>query len=218
MTTYDLCIAWNWPHDADFVRLLEQACRERGLSVLHVTPDNLDAAHQALLAGDLNFHTFMNRAADTDPAFLKLVDWARLNDVFRINPHERETYTADKATMHLELIANGLHTPYSLILAPHNEQPELPELDLSPLGPAFAIKPANGGGGEGVICEATSLEQVAQAAGNSPTTSTCCRPMSPRQRSPASRPGFGSSTAWGRSTPTGGRRKPTSSARCSPTR
>lgn len=163
MTTYDLCIAWNWPHDADFVRLLEQACRERGLSVLHVTPDNLDAAHQALLAGDLNFHTFMNRAADTDPAFLKLVDWARLNDVFRINPHERETYTADKATMHLELIANGLHTPYSLILAPHDEQPELPELDLSPLGPAFAIKPANGGGGEGVICEATSLEQVAQA-------------------------------------------------------
>ncbi len=163
MTTFDLCIAWNWPHDAGFVGLLEQACRERGLSVLHITPENLDAAHQALLAGELGFHTFMNRAADTDTAFLKIVDWARLNGVFRINPHERETYTADKATMHLELIAKGLNTPYSIILSPFDEQPELPaDLDLSPLGPAFAIKPANGGGGEGVICEATSAEQVAR--------------------------------------------------------
>ncbi len=163
MTTYDLCIAWNWPHDAGFVGLLERACRERGLSVLHITPQNLDAAHQALQDGELSFRAFTNRAADTDPAFLKIVDWARTNGVFRINPHERETYTADKATMHLELIASGLHTPYSIILPPYDEQPELPDLDLTPLGPAFAIKPANGGGGEGVICEATSAEQVAQA-------------------------------------------------------
>ncbi|MFZ2361236.1 MAG: oligoendopeptidase F [Anaerolineae bacterium] len=163
MTTYDLCIAWNWPHDAAFVGLLERACRERGLSVLHITPHNLDAAHQALLDGELSFRAFTNRAADTDPAFLKVVDWARTTGVFRINPHERETYTADKATMHLELIASGLHTPYSIILPPYTEQPELHDLDLRPLGPAFAIKPANGGGGEGVICEATSAEQVAQA-------------------------------------------------------
>lgn len=163
MTTYDLCIAWNWPYDADFVGLLERACGERGLSVLQIRPENLDAIYQALLAGELSFRVFTNRAADTDPQFLKIVDWARIHGVYRINPHERETYTADKATMHLELIANGLHTPHSLILPPYDEQPELPALDLSPLGPAFAIKPANGGGGEGVICEATSLEQVAQA-------------------------------------------------------
>lgn len=163
MTTFDLCIAWNWPHDAAFVDMLERACRESGLSVLQVRPDNLDAIHQALLDGDLHFRTFANRAADTDPAFLKIVDWARSHGVFRINPHERETYTADKATMHLELIANGLHTPYSIILAPYHEQPELPDLDLSPLGAAFAIKPANGGGGAGVICEATSAGQVTEA-------------------------------------------------------
>jgi oligoendopeptidase F len=163
MTTYDLCIAWNWPHDAGFVGMLEQACRARGLSVLHITPENLDAAHQALLNGELSFRAFTNRAADTDPAFLKIVDWARANRVFRINPHERETYTADKATMHLELISFGLNTPYSIILSPYDQQPELPDLDLSPLGPAFAIKPANGGGGEGVICEATSAEQVTLA-------------------------------------------------------
>lgn len=163
MTIFDLCVAWNWPHDAAFIGVLEQACRERGLSLLQITPDNLDAIYQALLDGELSFHTFANRAADTDPAFLKVVDWARSNGVFRINPHERETYTADKATMHLELIANGLHTPYSIILSPHHEQPDLPDLDLSPLGAGFAIKPANGGGGAGVICEATSAEQVTAA-------------------------------------------------------
>ena len=164
MTTFDLCIAWNWPYDADFVNILEQECQKQGITVVRITPENLDTAYQALLAGELNFRTFVNRAADTDPAFLKIVDWARANGAFRINPHERETYTADKATMHLELIANGLHTPHSIILSPFTEQPELPaDLDLSPLGPVFAIKPANGGGGEGVIVEATSAEQVAQA-------------------------------------------------------
>jgi oligoendopeptidase F len=164
MTTFDLCIAWNWPYDADFVNILEQACQRQGITVLRITPENLDASYQALLDQTLHFRAFMNRAADTDPAFLKVVDWARAHGVFRINPHERETYTADKATMHLELIANGLNTPHSIILAPFAEQPALPaDLDLRPLGPVFAIKPANGGGGEGVIVEATSAEQVAQA-------------------------------------------------------
>ena len=39
--------------------------------------------------------------------------------------------------MHLELIASGLNTPYSIILPPYDEQPELPDLDLSPLGPGL---------------------------------------------------------------------------------
>ena len=87
MTTYDLCIAWNWPYDADFVGLLERACGERGLSVLQIRPENLDAIYQALLAGELSFRVFTNRAADTDPQFLKIVDWARIHGVYRINPH-----------------------------------------------------------------------------------------------------------------------------------
>lgn len=160
MTTYDLCVAWNWPHDTGFITKLDQACRERGLSVLQVTPQTLHSVLNALSEGAISIRTFMDRASDTDQEFLKLAGWARSNGVFRVNPHERETYTADKATMHLELITAGLPTPYSIILSPFNEQPDLGALDLSPLGPTFAIKPANGGGGDGVICEATSLEQV----------------------------------------------------------
>jgi hypothetical protein len=40
------------------------------------------------------------------------------------------------------------------------DQPELPAIDLSPLGGRFAVKPALGGGGEGVSTEVTRFEQV----------------------------------------------------------
>ena len=163
MTTYDLCVAWNWPHDAGFIGLLGQACRARGLSFLEITPQTLSSSYESLQQGRLAFRALLDRASDTDPEFFKLVHWAHDHAVYRINPHEREARSADKATMHLELIAAGLPTPYSIILAPFNEQPDLGSLDLSPLGERFAIKPANGGGGEGVICEATSQQQVDQA-------------------------------------------------------
>ncbi len=42
-------------------------------------------------------------------------------------------------------------------------KPLLPEMDLTSLGSSFAIKPARGGGGDGVIMEATALNQVLAA-------------------------------------------------------
>jgi hypothetical protein len=65
--------------------------------------------------------------------------------------------------MHLEFITAGIQTPYTIILPPYDKQANLPSLDLSPLGDRFTIKPAHGGGGEGVIIEATSLNQALQA-------------------------------------------------------
>jgi len=169
MTIYDLCLAWNWPYDADFVALLEAACRERGLSVLQVTPETLETALQQMASGELAFRATLNRASDTDPRFLPLIQLAQARGVFRLNPREREERAADKATMHLEFITAGLNTPYTIILSPFAEQPGLPPLDLSPLGASFAIKPAHGGGGAGVICEATSLDQVYAARQQHPT-------------------------------------------------
>ena len=65
--------------------------------------------------------------------------------------------------MHLELIQAGLQTPHSIILAPFVTQPILPALNLAPLGPRFVLKPAVGGGGEGVIVNATSLDDIRRA-------------------------------------------------------
>jgi len=72
-------------------------------------------------------------------------------------------WSEDKATMHLELINSGIHSPYTILLAPFLEQPVIPPIDLTPLGENFVIKPSNGGGGEGVIIGASTIEQILQA-------------------------------------------------------
>jgi hypothetical protein len=160
MSHYDLCLAWNWEYDRDFGHLLETACARVGLSFFPVAPENLDSTLAGLSSGEISFAAYLDRASESDPRFQPLVDRARQLKVFRINPQELTVWATDKATMHLEFVSRGLDTPYTILLSPSNEQPGLPPLDLSPLGGRFAIKPASLGGGEGVVLEATSLEQV----------------------------------------------------------
>ncbi len=78
-------------------------------------------------------------------------------------PLRISAWSEDKATMHLELISAGLHTPYTILLAPFLEQPYIPQIDLTPLGKNFVIKPSNGGGGEGVIMGASGISEILQA-------------------------------------------------------
>ena len=169
MTSYDLCLAWNWEYDADFVMLLDMACRSNGLSLLQITPDNLVDLLQSLVNHQITFRAFLDRASEADARFIPLVQWARNHAVYRINAYEQASRTWDKIAMHLTLSNAGLPTPYTIILPSYEEQPDLPSIDLSPLGDSFAIKPAHGGGGEGVVIEATSLAQVLVARQEYPT-------------------------------------------------
>jgi hypothetical protein len=160
MSNFDLCLVWNWEYDRDFVHFLETACAGFGLSFYSVTPGNLNSTLAGLSCGEITFTALLDRASESDPRFQPLVDWACQRNVFQINPQELTLWSADKATMHLEFCSRGLETPHTILLPPFDEQPGLPPLDLSPLGGRFAIKPASLGGGEGVVLEATSLEQV----------------------------------------------------------
>jgi len=169
MISCDLCLAWNWEHDTDFVMLLDRACRSHGLSLLQITPDNLVDVLQSLVNDQITFRAFFDRASDADVRFIPVVQWARDHAVYRINPHEQASYTWNKATMHLALTNASLHTPYTIILPSYEEQPILPPIDLSPLGDSFTIKPAHGGGGEGVVVEAISLSEVLVARQEYPT-------------------------------------------------
>ena len=65
--------------------------------------------------------------------------------------------------MHLEFISRGLYTPHTIILSPYTKRSLINPSDLEPLGGSFAIKPACEGGGDGVILEATSWQQVLEA-------------------------------------------------------
>jgi hypothetical protein len=166
---YDLCFAWNWEYDAGFVHLLDVACTHRGLILLQVTPSNLDLVTASVEMGEIRFRAFLDRASDSDPHFQPLVDRAQADGILRINPQEQARWTHDKATMHLEFITAGLDTPHTIILPPFNEQPNIPPTDLRPLNGSFAIKPASGGGGEGVVLEACSWDQVHTARQQFPT-------------------------------------------------
>jgi hypothetical protein len=168
MSGYDLCLVWNWEYDADFVSLLDSACRSHGISLMQITPENLIQHLRALIDKRISFRTFFDRASDSDPRVMPIVQWARDNAVYRINPYEHATRTWDKATMHHVLTRFCLHTPYTMILPSYEQEPVLGPIDLGLLGDRFTIKPAHGGGGEGVVNNASSLSEVLSARRDHP--------------------------------------------------
>ncbi|MGB7294112.1 MAG: hypothetical protein WBC70_00855 [Candidatus Aminicenantales bacterium] len=157
---HDLCLAWNWEYDADFVGLLEAACSSRGLSLWQVPPGALSDGLECLHQGKTTFKTFLDRASDADARFLSLVEWSEAHSIRQINPHDRAVHAMNKASMHLEFITAGIQTPYTIILPPYDEHPQIDSPDTSPLGDNFIIKPAHGGGGEGVVFKVSSVDQV----------------------------------------------------------
>ena len=119
---YDLCLPWYWEYDIDFVQLIERACREHGLAFWQITPDNLLESITALYTGEKSFRAILDRS-QYDPRFEPIHRWSREHSVLRINPAEVSKWSEDKATMHLELITAGIHTPYTILLPPFVEQP-----------------------------------------------------------------------------------------------
>ncbi|GJQ21387.1 MAG: hypothetical protein HBSIN02_17420 [Bacteroidia bacterium] len=68
--------------------------------------------------------------------------------------------------MHLEFLSRGLAVPYTIILPPYAEVPDLriSEEEFQKIGRPFVIKPANTtGGGIGVVRGARSREEVLEA-------------------------------------------------------
>lgn len=159
---YDLCLPWYWEYDDVFVGMIERRCSEAGISLWQVKPDNLLESITALYQGATTYNTLLNRGQG-DARFEPILRWGIEHGARRINPVEVSRWSEDKATMHLELISAGLHTPYTILLAPFLEQPVVPPLDLTPLGEHFVIKPSHGGGGEGVILGANSADEILKA-------------------------------------------------------
>jgi hypothetical protein len=160
MVTYDLCMAWNWEYDVEFAALLSAACRAKDLSLLQVTPDNLDDLLHALAERRVGLRAFFDRASEVDARFMPLVRWVCETGIYCINAYERASRTWDKAVMHWALVNAGLDVPPTIILPAYVEQPILSSVDLAPLGEQFTIKPAHGSGGEGVMTQATAWDQA----------------------------------------------------------
>lgn len=162
MQSYDLCLPWYWEYDDDFVCFISEACAARGLTLWQITPLNVLEAITDLYSGRATFRALLDRATD-EILYEPIRRFAKQNRLRRINPAEFSHWSEDKATMHLELIQAGLQTPYTILIAPFVDQPILPEINLIPLGEKFVIKPAIGGGGEGVTMNASTLKDIERA-------------------------------------------------------
>ena len=159
---HDLCLPWYWEYDDAFAGMVERACREEGVSLWQIKPDNLLESITALYQGVITFKTLLHRGQG-EATFDPIPRWAKEFGARRINPAEISAWSEDKTTMHLELINAGLHTPYTILLPPFLEQPVISSIDLSPLGDNFVIKPSNQGGGHGVILGANTLDEILRA-------------------------------------------------------
>jgi hypothetical protein len=159
---YDLCLPWYWEYDIDFVQMIGRACEQQGLSFWQITPNELLESITALYRGEKSFRTILDRS-QYDSRFEPIHRWSRAHQTRRINPAEVSKWSEDKATMHLEFITAGIHTPFTILLPPFIDQPLISEFDLTPLGQQFVIKPSNEGGGSGVILGAFSMDQILRA-------------------------------------------------------
>jgi hypothetical protein len=159
MQTYDLCLSWYWSYDCDFIQYIGEACAAQDVTLLQITPTNVLQAITELYTGQTTFTSLIDRAYD-DLRFEPIRRFAIEHHLHRINASELSHWSEDKATMHLELIQAGLQTPYTILIAPFIDQPILPALNITPLGANFVLKPAIGGGGEGVRMNTSSLEDI----------------------------------------------------------
>ena len=168
MSNYDLCLTWNWEYDADFVGLLDSVCKSHGLSLLQITPENLSEVKRSLANQEIIFQTLFDRASDTDACFIPIVQWACDHAAHQINSHELACRARDKVAMH-QAISVSMGTPFTIFLPPYDEEPLLPAINVASLGSSFTVKPAFGGGGDGVINKAATLRQVSVARQEFPT-------------------------------------------------
>lgn len=171
LQTYDLGIAWSWEYDSDFVHALEKAAHATGITTYFVERRNIEETFHRLKHQTLQFHVIFDRASDEEESFHPLAhEFSKLRQhsippLHVINPYDLLKRASDKATMHLELMASGIHVPYTIIISPYNhkKEVELSLTELAKLGRPFIIKPANTtGGGIGVVVGAESLKDIVE--------------------------------------------------------
>lgn len=159
----DLALAWEWPYDRDFIYGLDRVCQQKGLKSYIIHSSNLDETVVRMKSGDLIIRALLDRASDAIPRFYDLIHLARKGSFWMINELSLLPRAVDKATMHLEFLSAGIHVPYTIILSPWQKSRRVDLSEIKKLGKPFIIKPACGGGGVGVVTNASSINQIIKA-------------------------------------------------------
>ena len=156
-------VLWDWEYDDDFVQALLTGAHRRRLSARAFRPSEFSHFAHLCQGRRFSFPYLIDRATDVHASLLPALSQLQKGGTLLINDPEQMIRCRDKATMHLELVQQGIPVPYGIILS-HQDHPEqAAQQAWQKLGTPFVIKPAEGGGGEGVILEATTPEQIRQA-------------------------------------------------------
>ncbi len=163
MRTYDLAIAYKWKYDKEFVELIEQSFQRSGLKTFVIEKFNLSEVIDLTKKNKISFKALLDRASDEDLEFIPLTKLLKRKKCYLINPHNKVVKSIDKVLIHKKLIKKKFQLPKTFSIQPYDKQNELliTDEELKLLGSSFIIKPATfSGGGEGVIRNATSLDQI----------------------------------------------------------
>jgi hypothetical protein len=159
----DIALLWEWEYDHEFIQILNNQCVQFGLSCHIIHPYNLEEIEKKMMNDEFAARFFYDRASDANPNFEPLARLLLKSGSHPLNDPENLQVALDKAAIHHELIASGLHVPYTIILSPNRDWTKIKIGELIRLGEPFIIKPAIGGGGVGVELNAKSLFDIVKA-------------------------------------------------------
>jgi len=163
MEEFDLGVAWCWEFDKEMVSELERYIHQKGLTIYQIAPYNLEETLGRLQNNQLKFKLFLDRASDQNEEFERLIQLVKTLGIKMLNDFDKALWSADKATMHLEFLSAGIEVPYTLILSPFEQEPDLRVENLEKVGIPFVLKPAHGGSSEGVVMDAKGVEDIIKA-------------------------------------------------------
>lgn len=166
---YDLVVLWDWEYDDDFVECLITESEKKGLRAKAFGPGTLHEFALALERADCFCQMVIDRASDVHPGLAVLLTQMKPHGTVLINDPQAIAWCRDKATMHLELLNKGVSVPYGIIVSTKDHPELMHVLALNKLGRPFVIKPSEGGGGDGVVLDAESPNDISRAVETSQT-------------------------------------------------
>ena len=172
MEHFDLAIAYTWEYDEEFVNLIENIFQEEGYTTFLIKKSNFEEVISLLESRKIHFSALLDRASDEDPAFMPIAQILQRRKSYIINPYQKVNEFIDKALMHKKLQQKRFRLPKTFILPAfdHDFRPHIKPKDLDFLKRPFIIKPSYfSGGGQGVIVNAETLDEIRRERIKSPT-------------------------------------------------
>jgi hypothetical protein len=157
----DLLLIYETPYDSPFARLLGGICQDKGLSLLSVCQEDVEAKLEELRAERRPPRVCLNLAAGAEASLLPVEEWANEHISNHLNPSERRRKVWRKTYLHWQFIRSGIDTPYTIPIPSWKRAPHLTApAGLWRLGVPFSAKPDLGGGGWEVVTDASLWEHV----------------------------------------------------------